>query len=166
MQGSSIDVRQLFEQHRSRRSWAANPQTLARMTCLVAPSGVVYHSTSLERSDHLCQGGLCQPTAPRRQLHPPRIGFISASQQPPAATSSSPSTRSRRHILFTPAPLHPPRIGFTRRHMLSLRAWPRACLGSTGVFHRVWKKLHRPIRVRAPRARQGSVGQRVSFVGI
>ena len=47
----SIDVRQLFEQHRSRRSWAANPQTSARLTCLVAPSGVVYHNTSLERSD-------------------------------------------------------------------------------------------------------------------
>ena len=31
-----------------------------------------------------------------KQLHPPRIGFISASQQPPAATSSSPSTGSRR----------------------------------------------------------------------
>ena len=51
MQGSSIDVRQMFEQHRSRRSWAANPQTSARLTCLVAPSGVVYHNTSLERSD-------------------------------------------------------------------------------------------------------------------
>ena len=51
MQGSSIDVRQLFEQHRSRRSWAANPQTSARLTCQVAPGGVVYHSTSLERSD-------------------------------------------------------------------------------------------------------------------
>ena len=66
---------------RKSRSWAANPQTSARLACLVAPSGVVYHSTSLERSD---------------QLNPQWIGFIRASQQLPAATSSSPSTRSRR----------------------------------------------------------------------
>ena len=51
MQGTNIDVRQLFEQHRSRRSWAANPQTSARLTCQVAPGGVAYHSTSLERSE-------------------------------------------------------------------------------------------------------------------
>ena len=36
---------------RKSRSWAANPQTSARLACLVAPSGVVYHNTSLERPD-------------------------------------------------------------------------------------------------------------------
>ena len=79
-----------------RRSSAQPAQMQLLAPRLLEAASSTSRQVSRQASQAAFIGSACNGLFPRHQLHPPRIGFISASQQPPAATSSSPSTRSRR----------------------------------------------------------------------